>query len=120
MKSVSNLLSIVFGFNILQIVIILYNKDIHYSWISFFLIVPPLLYISYYAMKLNKVAYILILYWFGIQIINLNLDFFSYNFYFGLNFQLMLFNDSIGIDPIALLMFILSVLEIDKVIPKKS
>lgn len=112
----SKLLLTVFGFNIFQFMIILIKPSEGINWPFVIFITIPLFFVNYHALKYNKVAYSLLTYWFGVQVIAFDFgNHFALSLSYGIIYRVMLFNDTIGLNPLAALLFILCVLELDNV-----
>jgi hypothetical protein len=112
----SKLLLTIFGFNIFQFFIILIKPGEGISWPFVMFITIPLLYVNYQTLNYNKVAYTLLTYWFGVQVISFDFgDHFGLSLSYGVIYRIMLFNDTIGLNPLATLLFVLCILELDNV-----
>ena len=117
----SRILAVILAFNVFQFIMILLKPGDAISWSFVGLFAIPLFFVSYKAMKLNQVAYLLLLYWFLIQIFSFDFGSawklaFSYGFFF----QITFLNGAFGVNPIALLLLVLALLEVDKIFPEQS
>lgn len=69
-------------------------------------------------MKLDKVSYILLLYWFFILSFGIETTDISINWKFGYKFQIVLIDQMLSIDPTPLILFVITLFEIDSVFPE--
>ncbi len=115
-KTRSRILTVVFGFNIFQFVIILVKPAENVSMLFAVVLAIPLLLISYNAMKLDRISFILLLYWFGLQIFLFDFgNSWNFSFNYGISFRITFFDGAFGFNPVAFLLLILTLLEVDKV-----
>jgi hypothetical protein len=117
-EKVSKVILIVFIISIIQTFILLVNFADISNFVFVLLLAIPVLFVNFHALTLNKVAYLLLLYWFSVQIISVSSNTFKFNIYYGFNYQVMIIGDIVGLDPIALFLFILTALEVDTVFRK--
>lgn len=119
-EKVSKVILIVFIISIIQTFFLLINFVDISNFVFVLLLAIPVLFVNFHALTLNKVAYLLLLYWFSVQIISVSSNTFKFNIYYGFNYQVMIIGDIVGLDPIALFLFILTALEVDTVFRKKT
>jgi hypothetical protein len=116
----SKILAVGLCYNVFQSAMLFFKGGDNINILATVSLIIPVVFISYLAYKMNKLAYILILYWFGIQSLIINVNNLVLNWDYGIKFEVMLVYDNLGIDVAAILLFIISIFEIDNVFPDET
>ncbi len=111
-------LGLALGYNICQSLILLILPGDGNNYLFSAAVIIPILYVSYQASQLNRIAYCLLLYWYFLQAILIQIPGASMVWTFGLKFKFWFLEDQVGIDPLAVVLFFVVLFEIDKVFTK--
>jgi hypothetical protein len=114
----SKLLWICFAYNVFQSLILIFKRVDGLNLLVAVSLITPVVFISYMAVRLDKLAYTLQLYWFGVQIPVSQVQGLEFSWVFGIKTKIMLIGDSFGIDLVSLVIFAVMLLESDKVFPE--
>jgi len=112
---ISKLLTIILGFNVFQLIIILLNQGEPVDLPFLIFVSIPLFFASYFAMKFDRIAYVLLLYWYTIQILGFDLPGSSFGVSYGFTFHFRFFDGAFTFNPIAVFLTVLVLLEVDRV-----
>jgi len=98
-----NIVSILF-----VLVVHLFTLSLNKSALMFlFLMSILLLVLNYFLLKMNGLAFYLMLMWFGIQTLTFNFPHFQFEFIYGPLFDIHIMGSSIGFNPLTITMFLI-------------